>query len=143
MALSITDTGSGISADAALVVAVVILIAGWRLGRRTIQTLTDTAPEGASARISDIAAATGSIVSVERVRVRSVGPTMFADVLVTISHAAARPRWRSRRRSRARFPRSTGRGRRDRRVARSTTSVLERDHGDCPQPCARRAPRDH
>ena len=40
---------------AALIVAVFILIAGWRLGRRTIETLTDTAPEGAAARISAIA----------------------------------------------------------------------------------------
>src|SRR5688572_29355918 len=40
---------------AALIVAVFILIAGWRLGRRTVETLTDTAPEGAAARISEIA----------------------------------------------------------------------------------------
>ena len=31
---------------AAVVVAVFICIAGWRLGRRTIDTLTDTAPAG-------------------------------------------------------------------------------------------------
>src|SRR5215210_8404442 len=48
---------------AALIVAVVILIAGWRLGRRTIETLTDTAPEGASARISEIATHTPGVVS--------------------------------------------------------------------------------
>src|SRR5436853_1713760 len=40
---------------AAVIVAVFIIIAGWRLGRRTIETLTDTAPEGASERISAIA----------------------------------------------------------------------------------------
>ncbi|MGB6733577.1 MAG: cation diffusion facilitator family transporter, partial [Xanthobacteraceae bacterium] len=33
-------------AAAAIVVAVFICIAGWRLGRRTIDTLTDTAPAG-------------------------------------------------------------------------------------------------
>jgi cation diffusion facilitator family transporter len=70
---------------AALIVAVVILIAGWRLGRRTIDTLTDTAPEGASTRISDIALRTGGVVAVERVRVRSVGPTLFADLVVAVS----------------------------------------------------------
>ena len=70
---------------AALVVAVVILIAGWRLGRRTIETLTDTAPEGASARIAEIARETGGVVAVERVRVRSVGPTLFADLVVSVS----------------------------------------------------------
>ena len=35
---------------AAIVVAVFICIAGWRLGRRTIDTLTDTAPAGAAER---------------------------------------------------------------------------------------------
>jgi cation diffusion facilitator family transporter len=70
---------------AALVVAVVILIAGWRLGRRTIETLTDTAPEGASARISEIALGISGVVAVERVRVRSVGPTLFADLGVAVS----------------------------------------------------------
>ena len=38
-------------AAAAIVVAVFICIAGWRLGRRTIDTLTDTAPEGVSERV--------------------------------------------------------------------------------------------
>ncbi|MFZ0723561.1 MAG: cation diffusion facilitator family transporter, partial [Xanthobacteraceae bacterium] len=42
-------------AAAALVVAVFICIAGWRLGRRTIDTLTDTAPAGVSERIAAIA----------------------------------------------------------------------------------------
>src|SRR5882757_4687653 len=36
---------------AAAIVAVFICIAGWRLGRRTIDTLTDTAPAGAADRI--------------------------------------------------------------------------------------------
>jgi cation diffusion facilitator family transporter len=70
---------------AALIVAVVILIAGWRLGRRTIETLTDTAPEGASVRMSEIAARTSGVVAVERIRVRSVGPTLFADLVVAVS----------------------------------------------------------
>ena len=70
---------------AALIVAVVILIAGWRLGRRTIDTLTDTAPEGASALIAETAARIPGVVAVDRVRVRSVGPTLFADLLVSVS----------------------------------------------------------
>ena len=36
----------GRTRSAAIVVSVVICIAGWRLGRRTIDTLTDTAPAG-------------------------------------------------------------------------------------------------
>ena len=37
-------------AAAAIIVAIFICIAGWRLGRRTIDTLTDTAPAGVSER---------------------------------------------------------------------------------------------
>src|SRR5689334_14123178 len=42
-------------AIAALVVAVFVCVAGYRLGRRTIDTLTDTAPEGATKTITDLA----------------------------------------------------------------------------------------
>src|SRR5262245_11200987 len=69
----------------AIVVAVVILVAGWRLGRRTIETLTDTAPEGAAAQISDVARHAPGVVAVERVRARSVGPTLFVDLVVAVS----------------------------------------------------------
>ena len=72
-------------AAAALIVAVFILIAGWRLGRRTIETLTDTAPEGAAARISDVARRVGGVVAVERVRARAVGAVQFIDLVVAVS----------------------------------------------------------
>src|ERR1700689_380894 len=39
---------------AAMVVALFVCLAGWRLGRRTIDTLTDTAPEGVAERIGEI-----------------------------------------------------------------------------------------
>src|SRR6202158_6153506 len=40
---------------AAIVVAVFVCLAGWRLGKRTIDALTDTAPAGAAERIAAIA----------------------------------------------------------------------------------------
>ena len=43
-------------AAAALVVAVFVCLAGWRLGRRTIDTLTDTAPPGSADSVSRAAA---------------------------------------------------------------------------------------
>src|SRR6185503_6145508 len=64
---------------------VFILIAGWRLGRRTVDTLTDTAPEGAAARVSEIARHVGGVVAIDRVRARSVGPTLFVDLVVAVS----------------------------------------------------------
>jgi cation diffusion facilitator family transporter len=70
---------------AAIVVAVFIVVAGWRLGRRTVETLTDAAPEGSAERISTIARRVGGVVAIERVRARSVGPTLFVDLVVAVS----------------------------------------------------------
>jgi cation diffusion facilitator family transporter len=70
---------------AAAVVAVFICIAGWRLGRRTIDTLTDTAPAGAAAKITAITGAIPGVVSVVRVRVRPAGGTLFVDLVVAVS----------------------------------------------------------
>src|SRR6476646_2893065 len=53
---------------AALAVAILVCIAGWRLGKRTIDTLTDVAPPGAAAKISAIAERIPGVVRVEQVR---------------------------------------------------------------------------
>jgi cation diffusion facilitator family transporter len=70
---------------AALVVAFFVCLAGWRLGRRTIDALTDTAPEGVAERISAIAREVRNVVSVERVRAREVGATVFGEIEVGAS----------------------------------------------------------
>jgi cation diffusion facilitator family transporter len=70
---------------AAAIVAVFICIAGWRLGRRTINTLTDTAPAGAADRIRATTAQIPGVVSVVRVRVRPAGGTLFVDLVVAVS----------------------------------------------------------
>lgn len=74
-------------AAAALVVAVFICIAGWRLGRRTIDTLTDTAPQGVSERVAAIARQMPGVVGVDRVRVRPAGPALFIELRVGVSRA--------------------------------------------------------
>jgi cation diffusion facilitator family transporter len=70
---------------AAIVVAVFVCLAGWRLGRRTVETLTDTAPEGIAERIAALARRVAGVVAVERVRARPVGPNLFVDVALAIS----------------------------------------------------------
>jgi len=70
---------------AALMVAVLVCNAGWRLGRRTIDTLTDVAPPGAAAKITGIAAKVPGVVAVEQVRAREVGETIFVDLTVAVS----------------------------------------------------------
>jgi cation diffusion facilitator family transporter len=70
---------------AALVVAAFVCLAGFRLGRRTVETLTDTAPEGVAERIAALGRGVPGVVAIERVRARPVGPTLFVDVAVAVS----------------------------------------------------------
>jgi cation diffusion facilitator family transporter len=72
-------------AAAALVVAVFICIAGYRLGRRTIDTLTDTAPAGVSERVAAIARQVPGVVAIDRVRVRPAGAVLFVELTVGLS----------------------------------------------------------
>jgi cation diffusion facilitator family transporter len=70
---------------AATVVALFVCLAGWRLGRRTIDTLTDTAPAGAAERIATLARQVPGVVAIARVRARQVGPKLFVDLDVDAS----------------------------------------------------------
>ena len=70
---------------AALVVALLVCFAGWRLGRRTIDTLTDTAPVGAAEKFTAIAAKVPGVVAVNHVRARAVGDKTFIDLVVAVS----------------------------------------------------------
>jgi cation diffusion facilitator family transporter len=72
-------------AAAALVVAIFICVAGWRLGRRTVDALTDTAPAGVSERVASIAQRVPGIVSVERVRARPAGAVLFVELAVGVN----------------------------------------------------------
>jgi cation diffusion facilitator family transporter len=70
---------------AALIVALFVCLAGWRLGRRTIETLTDTAPPGSADTIRRIAVRVRGVVEVEGVRVRPAGDKLFVEVVVAVS----------------------------------------------------------
>jgi len=72
-------------AAAALVVAGFVCIAGWRLGRRTIDTLTDTAPAGSAETVRRVAGRAPGVVAVNSVRVRPVGDKLFVEVVVAVS----------------------------------------------------------
>jgi cation diffusion facilitator family transporter len=72
-------------AAAALAVAIVVCVAGWRLGRRTIDALTDVAPPGAVGKITAVAAKVPGVVAVEQVRARAVGEQTFIDLTVAVS----------------------------------------------------------
>jgi cation diffusion facilitator family transporter len=70
---------------AAVVVALFVCLAGWRLGRRTVETLTDTAPAGSAEAVRNIASRVRGVVGVERVRVRPVGATLFVEITAAVS----------------------------------------------------------
>jgi cation diffusion facilitator family transporter len=72
-------------ATAAIVVAVFIAVAAFRLGHRTIGTLTDTAPEGVSERVTAIARQVPGVVAIERVRARPAGAVLFVELGVAVS----------------------------------------------------------
>ena len=69
---------------AAIAVAVMISILGLRLGRSTIETLLDRAPEGASEKAIAAIRSVPGVVGVERLRVRMVGPTHFIDAIAKV-----------------------------------------------------------
>jgi cation diffusion facilitator family transporter len=70
---------------AALVVAVLVCVAGWRLGKRTIDTLTDAAPAGVTESIARVARRVPGAVAVNQIRAREVGEAIFVDLDVAVS----------------------------------------------------------
>ncbi|MGI8527681.1 MAG: cation-efflux pump [Pseudolabrys sp.] len=70
---------------AALVVAILVCVAGWRLGRRTILSLTDVAPEGSSLKITAIAQGVPGVVAIRQVRARGAGDKTFVELAVAVS----------------------------------------------------------
>jgi len=75
------------SADAiaAIGVSVFIAVVGYRLGKRTIDVLVDAAPAGIAEHVKEIALRTEGVLGVPRVRVRTMGPSVFADIVVHVS----------------------------------------------------------
>ncbi|CAA7617371.1 Cation diffusion facilitator family transporter [Candidatus Terasakiella magnetica] len=71
-------------AVSALGVAGFVVLAGWRLGSRTIDVLVDAAPQGIAERVEAVAAAIPGVARVERVRARPAGPVVFAEVVLKV-----------------------------------------------------------
>jgi cation diffusion facilitator family transporter len=65
---------------AAIVVAVIVLVLSWNLGKRAVDMLLDRAPEGAHERIVGVLSALDGLEGEPRVRVRQAGDRAFADV---------------------------------------------------------------
>ncbi len=71
-------------AVAALGVAIIVLFVSYRLGKRTIDVLLDSAPDGMIREIGAAAADVDGVMSVSQVRVRRSGPRVFVDLAVEV-----------------------------------------------------------
>ncbi len=74
----------GADAIAAIVVSLFVALAGWRLGKRTINVLVDAVPEGISEETKKIAEGIKGVIKVERIRVRPLGPNVFVDMVIQV-----------------------------------------------------------
>jgi cation diffusion facilitator family transporter len=73
----------------AVVVAAVVGVAAFRLGRLSVDTLMDRAPEAPVAGIVEAADRAAGVEETRRVRVRSAGEKLFADVTVAAARTAS------------------------------------------------------
>ncbi|MDT3698165.1 MAG: cation diffusion facilitator family transporter [Thermincola sp.] len=69
---------------AALVVALIVIIASWRLAKRTIDTLLDTAPAGLDRQIADEVMEIPGVAGVHKVRLRQSGGNVQGDLHVVM-----------------------------------------------------------
>jgi cation diffusion facilitator family transporter len=85
MGLALTGLGfSWGDSVAAIAVAVMISILGLRLGRSTIETLLDRAPEGVAEKATAAIRSVPGVVGIDRLRARMVGPTHFIDAIAQV-----------------------------------------------------------
>ncbi|MCL5439074.1 MAG: cation-efflux pump [Patescibacteria group bacterium] len=75
----------GADAFAAIGVALFVLFISYKLGRRTIDVLVDTAPKGLTEKVKDIVLKTEGVVQIDRIRLRPSGPSYFIDMIIGIS----------------------------------------------------------
>jgi cation diffusion facilitator family transporter len=73
----------------ALVVAGVVAVAGWRLGKRSVDVLMDRAPRAPMKAIEAAATGAKGVAETRRVRVRGDANRLFADVTVAAGRTAS------------------------------------------------------
>jgi cation diffusion facilitator family transporter len=72
-----------------LIVAGAVVVAAWRLGRRSVGVLMDRSPGDPVGAIAAAAARAAGVSETRRVRVRSGGSRLFADVTVAAGRTAS------------------------------------------------------
>ncbi|MBV1701584.1 MAG: cation diffusion facilitator family transporter [Hyphomicrobiales bacterium] len=74
-------------AVAAIAVALFIGLAGYRLARRTVDSLLDAAPAGMSAQVREIVATTPGVIGIEAIRLRPAGAHIQGEVIVDVARS--------------------------------------------------------
>jgi cation diffusion facilitator family transporter len=69
---------------AALGVAFIVIFVSYKLGKRTVAVLLDSAPDGLIQEITEAANGVKGVMSVGQVRVRRSGPRVFVDMTVEV-----------------------------------------------------------
>ncbi|MFA5860153.1 MAG: cation-efflux pump [Candidatus Thermoplasmatota archaeon] len=89
LGLGMTALGfASFDAIAAIGVALITAVIGYRLWNRSIQTLLDAAPAGLEQKIREEAAKVPGLRAIERVRIRESGPRTFVDATIIVdTHA--------------------------------------------------------
>ncbi len=77
---------------AAIGVSIFVCHAGWVMGRRTIDTLIDTAPDGAMNRIKTILTGVEGVSNINRVRLRPAGSLFFVDADIAVGRSLSQAR---------------------------------------------------
>jgi cation diffusion facilitator family transporter len=75
---------NGADSIAAIGVSLFVALAGYRLGKRTINVLLDAAPEGISEKAKEVAERIDGVIAVESVRSRPLGPNSFIEMVIQI-----------------------------------------------------------
>lgn len=76
---------NGADAIAAIGVALFVAHAGYELGKRTIDVLTDKTPEGTYNDVFNIVKNIEGVLDVERIRIRPVGPNLFVELSILVN----------------------------------------------------------
>lgn len=70
---------------AAIGVSLFVAIAGYRLGRRTIDTLIDKAPDGIAEDVRAAALSVSGVAAVEALRLRRAGPAVLGELSIAVA----------------------------------------------------------
>ncbi len=91
IAIKLADVIPGLSflqqadAVAAVIVALIVVIVSLQLGKRTVDALLDTAPEGMADEIKRAVEAIPDVIDSHAIRIRHAGPHTFVDMHILVN----------------------------------------------------------